>query len=217
MPLQEVNDHFYTISDEKRRGAMNKYDYSDEGNEGWVLPAQRAGTTPLWRLWSEAGTNHFYTISDEQRDGAIKKYGYRLEGHEGFVFRDQPRRGTGPLYRLWNEQTSDHFYTVHSASRQGAIEKFGFSDEGHEGFVFLNPTRGATPLYRLYLGEIEQPQYWPFCFYRYDPSFPGGLPSANQARFNQSFYGTQDEAWAQAREFAASNGYFVHFGACPPT
>src|SRR5512133_3328579 len=86
MPLQEVNDHFYTISDEKRRGAMNKYDYSDEGNEGWVLPAQRAGTTPLWRLWSEAGTNHFYTISDEQRDGAIKKYGYRLEGHEGFVF-----------------------------------------------------------------------------------------------------------------------------------
>jgi hypothetical protein len=33
-----ANDHFYTVSEEERIGAIIKFGYADEGVVGWVLP-----------------------------------------------------------------------------------------------------------------------------------------------------------------------------------
>lgn len=74
---------FYTVSSECEGGGTS------EGILGYAISAVSApscGSTPLFRLYSEAGEDHFYTPSAGERDIAVAQYGYRYEAVTGYVW-----------------------------------------------------------------------------------------------------------------------------------
>lgn len=114
-------DHFYTISMNEVRFALEKCGYRDDGLAGYVFGIQTPGTVPLYRLLQPASGDHFYTLSEAERDNAIAAYGYQDEGIACFVYAEATVAGTVPLYRLANLVDGHHFYTTSKAERDSAL------------------------------------------------------------------------------------------------
>jgi pimeloyl-ACP methyl ester carboxylesterase len=117
-------------------------------------PPKPSGTTPLYRLYKDAGFDHFYTTKTADRDSAITQ-GYKYEGIVGSIF-SAKAPGTSPLYKLYLVNGADHFYTTREADRLKAISQ-GYADEGIEGYVYTEGAPGGcwtTPFYRLYNGGL---------------------------------------------------------------
>ena len=122
-------DHFYTTSASERDNAVANLGYQDEGTACYTFDSQRAGTTPLYRLFKDT---HFYTLSADERDSAIAA-GWQFEETAGYVY--GAPTGTVPLYRLVKE---GHFDTTDLAERDNAITIDGFHSEA-------SPATSSTP------------------------------------------------------------------------
>jgi len=84
--------HFYTISEEERDTLINYFGYfwTYEGIAFYAYPEglQPAGSSPVYRFWSNTSGKHFYTISEEEKQMIIDQYSYvwTLEGVAWYAY-----------------------------------------------------------------------------------------------------------------------------------
>jgi len=105
--------------------------FRSEGTAGSVMSSQGSGTTPLFRLTSQAGS--FLTPNASERSSAAS-LGMQDQGVVGYVATSQ-QPGTEPLFRLYNAGANQHFYTTSDSERQQQMRN-GMKDEGVVGYVW---------------------------------------------------------------------------------
>jgi hypothetical protein len=116
--------HFYTISEQERLYVMNTWPeaWSYEGPVYYACPegAPPAGSSPVFRFWSETFGGHFYTISETERDYVLATWPAAWT-YEGIVYYAYPAgaqpEGTSPVYRFWSDTLGGHFYTISQAEK----------------------------------------------------------------------------------------------------
>lgn len=73
-----LSGHFYTIDEAERDLVLSQYPdvWTCEGIAFYAYPpgAQPAGTTPVYRFWSDQFTTHFYTAGDAERFAVLNYY-----------------------------------------------------------------------------------------------------------------------------------------------
>ncbi|MCE9671479.1 hypothetical protein LY474_27100 [Myxococcus stipitatus] len=110
-----------------------------------------ATPVPLYRLYSQRGTDHFYTTSWPEALNAIQRHGYTFEGTTGLCH-DTNEAGTIPLFRLYSGGAGDHFYTASAEERDIAVAVHGYVSEGITCYVYPSNQGGTCPLLRLWNG-----------------------------------------------------------------
>jgi len=89
---QSASAHFYTISEAEKDGLIRDFPHvwAFEGTAFYAYPegAQPAGTSPVYRFWSDASSSHFYTISEAERDILVRDFPHvwTLEGIAWYAY-----------------------------------------------------------------------------------------------------------------------------------
>jgi hypothetical protein len=114
--------------------------WKSDGIVGYVFPAERPGTAPLYRWIHVRRPDHVYTLNKFEPDRRL----YRSEGISCYVF-PTAQPDTVPLYR-WHT-LRDHFYTTAPDSEQAF--RYGYRPEGVACHVYREQKPGTVPLYRF--------------------------------------------------------------------
>ncbi|KZP07952.1 hypothetical protein FIBSPDRAFT_874956 [Athelia psychrophila] len=131
--LYNGNDHLYTTSETQRDSMLG--DYYLEPNAARVFTSHKAGTVPLFRLYSAAKGDHIYTTSDKERTALIASGQCDSQEHAGFVYTSQAP-GTVPFYRLHRPVPFDHFYTTDDFEMASAVDTYNYTLEGISCYVY---------------------------------------------------------------------------------
>jgi hypothetical protein len=116
--------HFFTMSEQERDKLLAypaRWFWTYEGVAYHALGGgDRAGLSPIYRVWSEMLSTHFYTVQAAERDKLINDpaHVWAYEGTAFYAYADgrQPP-GTAPVYRFWPEAFGSHFYTMDETER----------------------------------------------------------------------------------------------------
>ncbi len=126
-----LNGHFYTISVAERDKLINRFanvwTYEGPVYYAFARGQEPAGTTPVYRFWSDRLGGHFYTTNAAERDKLITQFAGTWT-YEGPVFSvyagGQQPVGTSPVFRFWSNTHSHHFYTISPGERDKLIYYF---------------------------------------------------------------------------------------------
>ena len=114
--------------------------YTPEGVAGYVFPAERPGTVPLYR-WAHVWRHeHVYTTNAIGPDRRI----YKSDGIAGYALQpplDRDRPALSLPCSRW-----DHFYTT--ADGEG-VNRRGYCGEGVACYLYAVPKPGTVPFYRF--------------------------------------------------------------------
>ena len=120
--LFKEGEHFYTVSEDERRGLMAA-GWAYEG-VAWECPEPEVA---VFRMWKPGWRHHFSTSVDECE--AIRKQGWRCEGVPFFA-----RREGAPVFRAFHPVAGDHIFTTSAEEKASAIAN-GYVDEGVAWYV----------------------------------------------------------------------------------
>lgn len=122
--------HFYTISQIERDKLINSYSnvWTYEGTAYYAFVTDAtAGTSPVYRFWSDRNNSHFYTMNESERDKLINQYA-DVWAYEGPAFyahaQGQQPAGTAPVYRFWSDAKNTHFYTISETEKNKVITQY---------------------------------------------------------------------------------------------
>ena len=137
--------HFYTISITERDSVIANYDDAEwlyEGPAYVAYPSQVAGSSPLYRFWSQRYQGHFYTASVTERDAVVANYPDDEWSYEGIAYYILPT-GAGPgttsVARFWSEKNRHHFYTASATERDAVIANYDDFEWKYENDAFNVP------------------------------------------------------------------------------
>ncbi|HEY2234606.1 MAG TPA: fibronectin type III domain-containing protein [Candidatus Angelobacter sp.] len=120
--------HLYTTNGNEQ----NARGFHAEGTAGFVLPSQRRGTVPLYRMF---GPNGDMLLTVEQDAVAkMRGYGYRDNGILGYVAATQ-MPGTQTFFALVNQDGSLHFFTTSERERRQFLRN-GWQELGPAGYIW---------------------------------------------------------------------------------
>jgi hypothetical protein len=158
--------HFYTISESDKDFVIATWPdiWTYEGPVFYAYPTQVAGTSPVYRFWSDTYMGHFYTISESEKDFVIATWPdiWTYEGPVYYAYTTQVA-GTSPVYRFWSDTYMGHFYTISEADRDYVIATWPdvWTYEGPVFYAYPNidtsidlPKTGQTKCYNAGGTEI---------------------------------------------------------------
>lgn len=125
---RQGNLHLYTTNGNEQ----NARGFHAEGNAGFILPSQRRGTVPLYRLRGPNGDT-LLTV-DQGEVEMMRGHNYRDDGIVGYVAGTQ-MPGTQPFFRLVNQDGSLHFFTTSERERRQFLRN-GWQELGPAGYIW---------------------------------------------------------------------------------
>lgn len=123
------NLHLYTTNSDEQ----NTRGFHAEGTAGFILPSQRRGTVPLYRMHGPNGDTML--ALDQNEVAQMRGYGYRDDGILGYVAGTQ-MPGTQPFFRLVNQDGSLHFFTTSDRERRQFLRN-GWQELGPAGYIWI--------------------------------------------------------------------------------
>lgn len=88
-----IGSHFWTISEAEKTSLLDNHANEKWIDEGVVFyaysgRARGAGTSPVYRFWSDAFVSHFYTIRESEKESLIERYSdvWTYEGPVWYAF-----------------------------------------------------------------------------------------------------------------------------------
>ena len=138
--------HFYTIGIHERDSVLKFYlpwEWRYEYIAYDAFAGQEAGTTELYRFYSQAHGGHFYTASQTERDGLIANpttSQWQSEfWSDYFVYPDSYALPSTVVYRFWSPTYRHHFYTNSTAERDHILATYPSNIWTYEGSRFKVP------------------------------------------------------------------------------
>jgi len=130
----EINKtHFFTISEGEKDHIIatyptEKWKYSGIAYNAFKANSFPAGTSPVYRFWSEINKTHFFTISEGEKDYIIATYPeekWKYGGIAWYAYKTgNAPEGTSPVYRFWSELNKTHFFTSSEAEKDYIIATY---------------------------------------------------------------------------------------------
>ena len=77
--------HHWTTDANEYHTLANTPGWSAEGIDGFILPAQAAGSIPLYRLYLPGGGQHHWTTDANEAAVLVASFGWVSEGISGYL------------------------------------------------------------------------------------------------------------------------------------